>query len=328
MAKLWCFNDAHDWGKSLHEIATRRGHDAHLFEDPRSPDDGFVFMHMNHHPSVRMLHKRVMSILAMNPDLKLIPDYRASNLYDDKLEQARQLSKWMPRTQVFYTPGATRRYLDKHPALPFMSKSLDGASGHNVRYITTFEEAKQEIRMAFSDIGIKCQHGQSQRGYLMWQDFIPGNEGDIRIAAIGSKRLIMRRSNRMDKPVSSNSGKLTPIVSLAEAEIMGALATANSFFAGEKVKWGCVDMIRDEQGRWYVLELSVSWTLHRFYDCAFIDCAGDDLSGCPRIMYHDVHATPASGIQQAIDKAMSAENMRRGNDIWNILVSEIEAGAF
>lgn len=301
MAKLWCFNDAHDWGKSLHEIATRRGHDAHLFEDPRSADNGYAFMHMNHHPSVRMLHKRVMSILAMNPDLKLIPDYRSSYLYDDRLEQARQLSCWTPRTQVFYTPGAARRFLDKRPSLPLMSKASDGAGGHNVRYVTTFEEAKLEIRLAFSDLGLKCQHGQAQRGYLLWQDFIPGNAGDIRIVAIGSKRLILARSNRLDLPISSSSAKLTPIVSLADPLIRAALNTANRFFAAENIKWGCLDIIHDAEGRCYVLEVSPSWTLHRFYECAFIDCAGDE---CPQLM------------------------SSLGNDIWNVLVNEIEAERF
>lgn len=314
MLRLWCYDDAHNWGKMLHEAAIKRGHDAHLFDDPRAPQDGFVFMHMHHHPSVRLLHKRMMAIMAMNADLTLIPDYRSSVLYDDKLEQARQLARYMPRTRVFYTPGASRRFLDSGPILPFMSKSLDGASSHNVRFVETYDAAKLEIRQAFSDLGIKCRYSQVQRGYLMWQDFIPGNEGDVRIAAIGNKRLILRRGNFPDRPMASGNGKLTPIISLEDPEIMAALFTANEFFAAENLKWSAVDMIRDQVGRWYILEITVGWTLHGYYECTFIDCRPTAESGCPRLMTKvngEAHEVPITG-----------------QGTWEMLIDEIEAGIF
>jgi hypothetical protein len=300
MVKLWCFDDAHDLGKQLHEAAIKRGHDAHLFEDPRSPDHGFVFMHMHHHPAVRMLHKRVMSILSMNPDLTLIPDYRASVLYDDKLEQARQLARWMPRTRVFYTPGASRRFLDTHPSLPFMSKALDGASSHNVRLVDTYDAARLEIKQAFSDLGIKCRYGSQQRGYLLWQDFVADNSGDLRIVAVGRKRLLLRRSGRLDRSLAPRTSSLQPIRDLDDPEILAALSEANRFLEAESFKWCGVDLVKDHQsGRWLILEVTVSWTLSGYSECAFIDC-----SGAPEIM-------PAMG-----------------TDIWGILLDEMEAGAF
>jgi glutathione synthase/RimK-type ligase-like ATP-grasp enzyme len=299
--KVWCYSDAHNWGTMLSQEAAKRGHDAHLFEDPRQPDAGYVFVHMHHHPQVRMLHKRLMAIMAMNPNLTLIPEYRSSVLYDDKLEQARQLPKWMPRTRVFYTPNAARRHLDAAPALPIMSKSAEGASSHNVRLLTTYEEARQEIKHAFSDIGIKCRYGQTQRGYLLWQDFVPGNEGDIRIIAIGTQRLILRRGNRADRPMASGSGNLTPITSLDDSDVCAALDKANEFFAFEHFNWCGIDLVKDEQGVWYVLETTVGWTLHGYYDCAFIDC-------------RDVMAPRV--------------REERGDKVWQVLLEEIERGVF
>lgn len=300
MVKLWCFDDAHDLGKQLLEAALLRGHDAHLFEDPRTPADGFVFMHMHHHPSVRMLHKRVMSILSMNPDLTLVPDYRASVLYDDKLEQARQLAKWMPRTRVFYTPGASRRFLDTHPALPFMSKALDGASSHNVRTVSTYDEARVEIKQSFSDLGIKCRYGQAQRGYLLWQDFIPGNQFDIRAIAVGRKRLLLRRNNRADRSILPSAGSVAPIKDLTDPDILGALRTADSFFRAEGFNWAGVDLVKDQANdRWAVLETTVSWTLSGYAESAFMDCSGDH----PKVM-------PIMGA-----------------GIWEVLLDELEAGA-
>jgi glutathione synthase/RimK-type ligase-like ATP-grasp enzyme len=301
MVKLWCFDDAHDLGKQLHEAAVKRGHDAHLFDDPRRPDKGFVFMHMQHHPSVRMLHKRVMSILSMNPDLTLVPDYRASVLYDDKLEQARQLARWMPRTRVFYTPGAARRFLDSHPALPFMSKALDGASSHNVRLVETYDSARLEIRQSFSDLGIKCRYGAQQRGYLLWQEFIAEHTGDIRVVAVGRKRLLLRRGNRLDRSIPRGSGDIAPIKDLSAAEACGALKVANEFLEAEQFKFAGVDLVRDpSSGRWFVLEVTVSWALSGYYESAFIDCANAD----PILM------------------------STRGDSIWEVLLDEIEAGGF
>src|SRR5690606_37398574 len=114
--------------------AVARGHDARLFSDPTHPYEGVVYARIHHHPEVRLRDKQVMAYLAARRELTLIPDYRSSVLYDDKVEQARQLARWMPRTAIVYSKGAAERALDRI-GLPLMSKSLDGASSHNVRYI-------------------------------------------------------------------------------------------------------------------------------------------------------------------------------------------------
>jgi glutathione synthase/RimK-type ligase-like ATP-grasp enzyme len=289
--RLWCYNDSHDWGKNLLDAAQKRGHDVHLFDDARVPDEGYVFMHMHHHPQVRLIHKRIVSIMALNPRLTLIPDYRSAMLYDDKIEQARQLSRWMPRTHVFYTPNSAKRFLDKQPSFPFISKASEGASSHNVRFIKTFDDARLEIKHAFSDLGIKLRYSQVQRGYLLWQEFIAGNRGDVRVIAIGSKRLMLRRENRDNVPFASGSGRLTPITKL-DYELEQALAVSNQFFAQEDQKWCGIDLVKDESGRWYVLETTVSWAPHGYYECQFI-----------------------------------GTNMM-GTQIWPVLLDEIEAGVF
>lgn len=295
--KLWCYEDAHNWGQNLSVAAAKRGHDVHLFDEPREPDQGYVFMHMHHHPQVRLLHKRVMAIMAMNSQLVLMPDYRSSVLYDDKLEQARQLSKWMPRTRVFYTPAAARRFLETAPEYPFISKASEGASSHNVRMINTVDEAKIEIKHAFSDIGIKCRYGQAQRGYLLWQDFIPGNDGDIRIVAIGKKRLIIRRMNREDRPMASGSGKLKPITGALDHDCSQALAMSNLFFAHENMNWCGVDLVKDARGKWLLLESTVGWNLNAYYECEFYDPGGKPMG-------------------------------RMGDKVWDVLLDEVEAGVF
>lgn len=291
--KLWCYNDVRNWGIDLAKAAAARGHDAHLFDDPKEPTDGYVFFHMHHHPMVRLANKRAMALMALNPNLTLIPDYRSSVLYDDKIEQARQFSRWMPRTRVFYTPGAAYRHL-AGVTYPFISKASEGASSHNVRLVADEEQARQEIRFAFSDLGLRCRYGQTQRGYLLWQDFVPNNTGDVRIIAIGRTRLILKRQNRDDRPMASGSGKTTPVTAHdIDDELTTALHYANEFFTAEKMLWCGVDLVRDNE-RWYVLESTVGWTMSGYTDCEFF--------GDPQ--------------------------HRHGNKIWEVFLDELEDGVF
>lgn len=296
--KVWAYNDVHNWGSMLAQAAATRGHDAHLFDEPRQPDHGYVFMHMHYHPQVRLFHKRMMQVMAMNPNLKLVPSYRMSVLYDDKSEQARQFSRYMPRTHLLWTPNGAKNFLeyDKGLSFPFISKASEGSSSANVRLVETVEAARQEVRMAFSDIGLKCRHGMTQRGYLLWQQFIP-NAGDIRVLAVGRKRLMVKRESRGDKAVTNGTGKIVPILELTK-EYGEALQFANVFFDLEDIKWGGVDLVFDkENSRWLVLEATVSWKMHQYFDSRFFDAEG-----------------------KPVDLL--------GSQIWNVLMDEIEQGVF
>lgn len=295
--KLWAYEDAHNWGNLLHRAAKARGYDARLFAEAREPDEGIVFVHMHHHPQVRLKHKRMMAAMQVNPALHLIPDYQSSVLYDDKLEQARVYREWMPRTRIFHTPGSSKHFLNTQPKYPFMSKTAEGAGSHNVRLINNAKDAQDEIRDAFSDIGIKCKYGQEQRGYVLWQELVPGNAGDIRIIAIGDQRLILKRANRPDKPMASGSGNTKPVTVL-DAEAATALQFANRFFDAFGLKWCGIDLVMDHAaGEWRLLETTVGWTMTGYYDCNFINRDGTVTD-------------------------------RKGDQVWQVLLDEIERGAF
>lgn len=295
--RIWCFNDAHNWGGMLASKAKLRGYDARVFDEPSEPTDGYVFMHMHHHPNVRAEHKRMMAKMAMNPELILIPNYISSVLYDDKLEQSRHFAKWMPLTRQFTTPGSAKKFLNAGPKMPFISKTSEGAGSHNVRLIQTSADALTEIRHAFSDLGIRIKYGLEQRGYLLWQEFVPGNPGDIRVLAIGTQRLVMRRTNRPDRPFASGSGNVQPVTKLDD-ELISALQFANAFFKEHKQTWCGIDLVYDHaRKRWLLLETTVGWTLHAYYECAFFN---DRLE----------------------------RTKRTGNDIWDVLLDEVEQGIF
>lgn len=295
--RLWCFNDAHFWGRDLALEAKAQKHDARLFEDGREPDMGYAFMHLHHHPQTRARDKGINQQLALNPDIVAVPEYRSARLYDDKLEQAAELSKWMPRTRAFFSPRPVRQFLETSPDFPIISKTREGASSHNVRLLRTMDEANQEIRLAFSDLGIDCRYGHKQHGYLLWQKFCAGNKGDIRIIAIGDLRLVLKRNNRKDRPFASGSGSNTPVTVL-DKSTMDAFTKADDFFVSENFKWCGIDLVYDyDDKRWVILETTVGWTLRGYDECQFIDRNGKPTG-------------------------------KTGRDIWKVFIKQLEQGVF
>jgi len=248
--KLWAFDDVHGWGKALCAAATARGIDCRLFEDISEPDEGALFMYMHNHPAVRAHDKRFMMHFATMPGLLTIPDYRASVLYDDRLEQQRQFAKWMPRTTVLRSPRFAREYLDDHPALPIVSKSAEGSGSVNMRVLKTLDEARTEIKRAFSDLGIRLRHNQRQHGYLMWQEYIE-DASDFRVIVIGQERVVLRKATERSAQHE---------VATKGADADEALVFADKFAKEQRIAFGAIDLLRDSTGRWYVTEYTCAWS--------------------------------------------------------------------
>lgn len=266
--RLWLYKDIGGWGEALLPIALERGHDARLFVEAREVDEGSVFVHMHHHPDCRGYDKDLMLALA-GRGLTVCPHQRAARLYDDKLEQTRQLARWMPATLVLTDKLQVFDAL-KRLNLPLISKTSEGAGSNNVRLIETREAAFDEAEMALRGQGIPCRYDQAQVGYLLWQEFLPGNDYDFRVIAVGRERLILRRGNRDDQPMASGSGNEMPI-EWPDAEASEVLAFADQFFTEEDFRWCGVDIVRDHaRGRWAILEVTVGWPLGKMGEHRFV----------------------------------------------------------
>lgn len=286
--KLWLWRDHSRWYEHLQRAAIARGIDVAVFSDPREPDSGTVFGRIHHDPAVRDRDKAAWAYMAANPALDLVPSYRASVLYDDKAEQARQLCRWMPRTIIAYSMGEAERAIDVL-GLPLMSKCAAGAGSHNVRFIRNRDQAMREASAALG-AGLPVHQGQTQRGYVLWQRFLPGNDYDFRVIRIGGDRLILRRGNRKDRPMASGSGAEMPIT-WPDAEASEVLDFADSFFAAEQMPFCGIDVVRDHDGgQWRLLECTTAWPLGKMDQHRFV-----------------------SG--------------RSGAEFWALVIDQIEAGA-
>ena len=288
-SRLWCYADSQGWGQGLYAAAVHRGWDAAMFDENDVISGGIAFVHMHHAPDVRAKHKRLMEKLHA-ARIRLVPDIWSARLYDDKVEQARVFGKWMPATYYCDKADIASRLVDEL-RYPIISKAREGASSHNVRLLQDADAARAEIEKVFGGGGIKLRYGQRQTGYLLWQDFVAGNQYDIRVIAIGEQRLLLRRYNRDDRPMASGSGRIEPINNLADPIFGSAFAFADSFFKAEGLKWCGIDIVFDHEAqRWRLLETTVGWTLHGYFDCMFFP------------------------------------DGRMGTDIWDVVIDEIERG--
>lgn len=193
-----------------------------------------------------------------------LPEAIAIELYDDKAAQVEPLSPWSPQTElIIECKGAMARM----PSLPFISKSAHGSASKNVRLVKTTTEAEAEIAAAFGE-GIQSKPG-IQRGYLIWQRFVPGNNGDVRVCVTGDYLFGLTRENRPGSPFASGSGTNAPIIDLND-RTRPAFEMAREIAGKLCSRWCCFDFVF-EDGRPLCLEVSFAWSEAAYSDCVLFD---------------------------------------------------------
>jgi hypothetical protein len=309
--KLWCLDEGHArvrWGRAIHARAVARGWDCHLFTrfDEIGPGPAYVFMRIEQWPPYLQAHKALaQEIFDKRPDLTVIPDAKQIGWYEDKIAQARDLMPWMPRTRVLYSiseiAGAVRAL-----GLPLISKSAEGSSCANVRVVKDHDAALAEANAVFGGGGLPIRLGGEgnqharQTGYLFWQKFLKGNPHIYRVGVCGRLKWLFREGNRPGTQLASGSGIYAPVDRL-EGETRAVFDAAAAFVKETGQKWCGLDYAKDpDTGQWKVLETTLAWGM--------IDPRST--SGC---MLFDENGKPTG---------------RRGVDLWDALLDEIEAGAF
>ena len=196
---------------------------------------------------------------------------------------------YMPLTYVHtsYDRKAEVRASINTLGLPFVSKAKEGSSSVNVRLIESVEDAMAEFETAMT-FGISTRVGKGrcglQRGYVLWQRFIPGNKGDIRICINGDYAIMLERDNAHGVPFASGSGRNRPINN-PNTRQLEALDTADRYFKLRQFKWCGIDMVYEEaENKWWVLETTLGWSLKAYEDCRYFhlptlsptECRGAD----------------------------------------------------
>jgi len=261
--------EPHGAGRAVAEAATKRGHEIVLLDSGVTsphPDVGYFRTCTNEKWKARML-AGIAGMQAIG--VPTLPSFENAKLYDDKAAQMAPLGPWLPRTS-FITSDTEAAELAPHMSYPFVSKSREGAQSRNVRLIETPSQAAKEIQSAFGPSGIQLSIG-SQRGYLLWQEFVEGNPHDIRVIRCGQHLFGLKRYNREHVPFASGSGKREPITTLDDPNTRLAFASAVDITEHVGTRWACFDFVF-RAGRALCLEISFSWVEKAYDDCPCFDC--------------------------------------------------------
>jgi glutathione synthase/RimK-type ligase-like ATP-grasp enzyme len=195
--------------------------------------DAFMWRHW-HHPSSRQIARRLLPVVERQMGLVVYPDQRSCWHYDDKIAQAYLLEAAgipTPETRVWFDREKAAEWADG-ATYPLVLKLWAGAASSNVRLVSSPLEARRWIDRLFGP-GVESLSGEPptirerigearellargernapwelHKGYVLFQEFLPGNDFDTRVTVIGDRAFGFRRFNRKDDFRASGSGMI------------------------------------------------------------------------------------------------------------------------
>lgn len=207
---------------------------------------GFMWR-WGHVADMQRVAKRLLPVLEGQLGLAVYPNQDTCWHYDDKIAQSYLLKAAgipIPETWVWYTAQGAKEWLAS-AKFPLVLKLYTGAGSENVRLIHTREEAEEWVACLFGPgilgvagsksltvdstakpgwwehfqrvkyvarhggLPVHTVHGETlHRDYVLFQEFLDGNEFDTRITVIGKRAFGFRRFNRAGDFRASGSGKI------------------------------------------------------------------------------------------------------------------------
>lgn len=268
--RLRAYADPKGWGKAFARAAEERGHFCSMFTRPRMVPTGHAFVRLDQQGAQRDLSKRIVAELARQ-GIVTLPTPREAVWYDDKGAQISALEPWLPPTILIRSQGEAREFAEI-AAYPLVSKSVDGSASKGVRLLADRAAALAEVERAWTPPGIPTVDGRRQLGYVYWQSFIPGNACDYRVVVVGRYAYGLVRSVRPGDFRASGSGVFEPITLRTERE-RAAMRLGVEVADALRTDWMAFDVVFDEGGRPFVLELSSAWTMKAYEACPCFDRA-------------------------------------------------------
>jgi len=258
---IYAYNDAVFRGKSVVKAAKKLGIRARLFRKAKDvPNDKNIvaFMRMMNVPDFREKNKRIAEELSKKNKILMIPRIHEARLYDDKIAQTKLFSACMPKTYYLTSKSQAEEILDII-GFPFVSKASEGSSSKNVRFVKDKKAANNEILTVFSGKGIDLQYSKNQKGYLLWQEFLPDNLFDWRVVVLAKKYVcVVKRYNKEGLHFASGSDKVEAIKEISD-EILQLLNFSIEFVNKFDLSMTALDIISNQKGDFVVLETSCAW---------------------------------------------------------------------
>ena len=209
----------------------------------------------------------------------------------------------VPATWVFFDRQEAMDFVDSC-ALPVVGKLRRGAGSYNVRLLPTRRAARAYVRRMFgrgyspaphvladarNKLQVAATHGWKgigarlrkaprffrivtharrflarEKGYVYLQEFLPGNDCDIRISVVGDRAWGFRRIVRKRDFRASGSG----VIDYDPTKIPMQLVS-QSFAAARALRMqsACFDWVRREDGAYRFVEVSMGFVDEAVYTC-------------------------------------------------------------
>jgi glutathione synthase/RimK-type ligase-like ATP-grasp enzyme len=233
---------------------------------------------------------------------KIFPDFRTSWHFDDKLSQKYLLEAIgapMPKSWIFFDKQEALKWVE-NTDFPKVLKLRGGAGSQNVSLVETRNKCKRLINKAFTRgfpvynaLGSlkerfrKYRLGKTnfqdvlegivrfvipppyakirgrEKEYIYLQEFIKGNDYDIRVVVIGEKAFAIKRLVRENDFRASGSGKI-----LYDKNLIDKQTIILSFELADKLESQCVafDFIY-KNGKPLVVEISYGFSPEGYDPC-------------------------------------------------------------
>ena len=207
-----------------------------------------LLWHVDHENSVDLEFARSVLLTAEQRRLRVYPDHRTVWHFDDKVAQKYLLEAIdapIAPTWVFFDRRDAEQFLSA-ATFPLVFKLRGGAGSLNVRMIRSRREGLRMVsamfgrglpafpiggslvrvasrarqaygkksslwRRAWRVMGLMARKLRSfgrERGYVLFQEFVPGNDHDVRVTVVGERAFVFMRTVRPGDFRASGSGMI------------------------------------------------------------------------------------------------------------------------
>lgn len=276
-------------------------YDSSIIEDIQ--DCEVLFWHHHHTLAKDKVFAKQLLFAIEQSGKKVFPDFNTGWHFDDKLGQKYLLEAIkapLVPTEVFYSKKEANSWAEC-TVFPKVFKLRGGAGSSNVKLVHSKKEAKKltatafgkgfpsydkwgnlkeefrryklkkgtykdvlkSVRRLFASTEFARIHGR-ERGYVLFQEFIPNNTFDIRIITIGEKAFGLKRLVRNGDFRASGSGFIE-----YEKEKIDERCVAIAFEVSEKLKALCVayDFVFDSNNNPLVVEINYGFAHEAYFNC-------------------------------------------------------------
>jgi glutathione synthase/RimK-type ligase-like ATP-grasp enzyme len=260
--------------------------------------------HWSHLDPTTAIMARQMTVALDAMGVRVFPDTATCWHFDDKIGQAYLLEAIgapIPENWIFFNRCTALEWVDQ-AEFPIVHKLRGGAGSANVRLVTNRVMARAICRQAFGRgfVDVPSYFGDAKsklgrlnswdqviakarrapamivasararwaaprtRGYVLFQEFMPGNSGDTRVTVIGNRAFGFVRANRPGDFRASGSGRIDHDPARVDPRCVSIAFSTAGRIASQSMAF---DFVFDPQGKPRILEMSYCYQAEAVHNC-------------------------------------------------------------